>query len=147
MPRSEKGSKLSRTVNSSDGLQKGFHAVIMLSRSTCLVNRENRPPNDPSAGQNIGYDDLARHKYWHFVDLPFSDDHTTLPTVPTPNAETQIAAFRAVLATESNDPKLEKLKSYDLSWLLHLVGDVHNPFIPPPASEPQIRTATTAVMA
>src|SRR5215510_14885290 len=127
MPRSEKGSKLSRTVNSSDGLQKGFHAVIMLSRSTCLVNRENRPPNDPSAGQNIGYDDLARHKYWHFVDLPFSDDHTTLPTVPTPNAETQIAAFRAVLATESNDPKLEKLKSYDLSWLLHLVGDVHQP--------------------
>src|SRR5262249_39587347 len=28
---------------------------------------------------------------------------------------------------ESNDPKLEKLKSYDLSWLLHLVGDVHQP--------------------
>jgi len=24
----------------------------------------NRPPNDPTAGQNIGFDDLARHKYW-----------------------------------------------------------------------------------
>src|SRR5262249_18363782 len=44
-----------------------------------------------------------------------------------PNAQTQIGKFRAVLATESNDPKLEKLKSYDLSWLLHLVGDVHQP--------------------
>src|SRR5262247_2283434 len=125
MPRSEKGSKLSRTVNSSDGLQKGFHAVIMLSRSTCLVNRENRPPNDPSAGQNIGYDDLARHKYWHFVDLPFSDDNTTLPAVPTPNAQTQIGKFRAVLA--STDSNIEGLKSYDLSWFLHLVGDLHQP--------------------
>jgi S1/P1 Nuclease len=87
----------------------------------------NRPPNDPTAGQNIGYDDLARHKYWHFVDEPFSDDHTALPDVPIPNAQTQIAKFRAVLATESNDPKLEKLKSYDLSWLLHLIGDLHQP--------------------
>lgn len=87
----------------------------------------NRPPNDPSAGQNIGYDDLARHKYWHFVDLPFSDDHTTLPAVPTPNAQTQIAKFRAILATVSHDPDVEKLKSYDLSWLLHLVGDLHQP--------------------
>jgi len=44
----------------------------------------NRPPNDATAGQNIGFDDLARHKYWHFVDEPFSDDHTALPAVPTP---------------------------------------------------------------
>jgi hypothetical protein len=87
----------------------------------------NRPPNDPSASQNIGYDDLARHKYWHFVDLPFSDDNTTLPSVPTPNAGTQIAKFRAVLNSVSNDPSVEKLKSFDLSWLLHLIGDVHQP--------------------
>src|SRR5262249_16107395 len=87
----------------------------------------NRPHNDATAGQNIGFDDLPRHKYWHFVDLPFSDDHTTLPPVPTPIAQTQIAAFRAVLASISNDPNLDKLKSYDLSWLLHLIGDVHQP--------------------
>jgi S1/P1 Nuclease len=86
----------------------------------------NRPTDGP-ASQNIGYDDLARHKYFHFVDLPFSDDHTALPPVPTPNAQTQIAAFRAVLAATSSDPNLDKLKSYDLSWLLHLVGDVHQP--------------------
>jgi hypothetical protein len=83
----------------------------------------NRPPNDPSASQNIGYDDLARHKYWHFVDLPFAQDTTPLPPVPTPNAQTQIIAFRAVLASDAPDP----LKSYDLSWLLHLIGDVHQP--------------------
>jgi S1/P1 Nuclease len=83
----------------------------------------NRPPDDPSASQNLGYDDLARHKYWHFVDRPFTQDTTPLPVVPTPNAQTQITAFRAVLASDAPDP----LKSYDLSWLLHLIGDVHQP--------------------
>src|SRR5262249_32517443 len=83
----------------------------------------DRPPDDPSADQNTGYDDFARHKYWHFVDLPFTNDGTTLPIVPTPNAQTRIAKFREVLASTSHD----ELKSYDLSWLLHLVGDVHQP--------------------
>src|SRR5262249_292065 len=41
----------------------------------------------------------------------------------TPNAQTRITDFRAVLASDSPDP----LKSYDLSWLLHLVGDAHQP--------------------
>src|SRR5262245_33906846 len=85
----------------------------------------NRPPNDPSASQNIGYDDFARHKYWHFVDKPFSDDHTMLRPIPTPNTQTQLAKFRAVLA--STDPDMDGLKSYDLSWLLHLIGDLHQP--------------------
>jgi|GraSoiStandDraft_41_1057321.scaffolds.fasta_scaffold802878_1 hypothetical protein len=83
----------------------------------------NRPPNDPSASQNIGFDDFARHKYWHFVDMPFSQDGTALPVIPTPNAQERITVFRAVLASTSADP----LKAYDLSWLLHLVGDVHQP--------------------
>lgn len=83
----------------------------------------NRPPNDPSASQNIGYDDVARHKYWHFIDVPFSPDGTALPPIPTPNAQERITVFRAALASQSPDP----LKSYDLSWLLHLVGDIHQP--------------------
>jgi len=80
-------------------------------------------PGGASSSQNIGYGDLLRHKYWHFVDTPFSPDQTTLPAVPVPNAETQIVAFRAVLASAQPD----ELKSYDLVWLLHLVGDVHQP--------------------
>ncbi|MCI0338239.1 MAG: S1/P1 nuclease [Acidobacteria bacterium] len=87
------------------------------------TNNGNTPPNDPSASQNIGYDDLARHKYWHFIDLPFTQDNTPLVPIITPNAQTQINAFRAVLASNSPDA----LKSYDLSWFLHLIGDVHQP--------------------
>ncbi|HEX7286453.1 MAG TPA: S1/P1 nuclease [Candidatus Angelobacter sp.] len=87
------------------------------------TNDGNRPPNDPSASQNIGYSDLLQHRYWHFVDTPFSQDGTPLGAIPDPNAETEIAIFRATLASSSPDP----LKSYDLVWLLHLAGDVHQP--------------------
>jgi hypothetical protein len=81
-------------------------------------------PDGPDSARNTGYDDFNMHKYWHFVDTPFSDDHSKLPAIPTPNAETQIEAFRAVLASSTAS---DDLKSYDLVWLLHLVGDVHQP--------------------
>jgi hypothetical protein len=83
----------------------------------------NTPPNDGTADDNTGYSDRAMHKYWHFIDLPFSTDGTTLENPAVPNALTQIAVFRSVLASNSPDP----LKSYDLVWLLHVVGDVHQP--------------------
>ncbi len=81
-------------------------------------------PDGPSSAQNIGYKDKLQHRYWHFLDTPFSIDGTKLPPIPTPNAETQIAAFRKVIASSSAD---DDLKSYDLVWLLHLIGDVHQP--------------------
>ena len=84
----------------------------------------NRPPNTPQAGQNIGFDDTFRHKYWHFVDMPFSKDGTALPPVPTPNALTQMEKFRAIFGSATAS---DELKSYDLSWFLHLIGDVHQP--------------------
>lgn len=83
----------------------------------------NRPPSDGTADRNIGYSDTAMHKYWHFVDRPFSQDGTPLQDPPVPNAETQIDALRLVLASNESD----QLKSYDLVWLMHLVGDIHQP--------------------
>jgi len=81
-------------------------------------------PSGVSAARNIGYADRHMHKYWHFVDLPFSPDNTALVDPPVPNARTQIALFRKTLTSPvaSSD-----LKSYDLVWLIHLVGDVHQP--------------------
>lgn len=83
----------------------------------------NRPEGSPDPGRNTGYDDLLMHKYWHFIDTPFTTDGTTLLSIPTPNAQERIALFRKVLASSSAD----ELKSYDLVWLLHIVGDIHQP--------------------
>jgi len=80
-------------------------------------------PDGASSSQNTGYSDLLKHKYFHFVDTAFSTDGSALPAIPTPNAQERIALFRGVLASTSDD----LLKSYDLTWLLHLVGDVHQP--------------------
>lgn len=77
-----------------------------------------------TAGQNIGYADLLRHKYWHFVDRPFSPDGTPLIDAAAPNALTQLTVFKqALCSTTAGDD----VKGYDLVWLLHLVGDVHQP--------------------
>jgi hypothetical protein len=82
------------------------------------------PPHSPEATANIGYTDYFQHDYWHFVDMPFTSDNTApLPAVPVPNAETRIVDLRAALSSSEPDA----LKSYDLVWLLHLIGDVHQP--------------------
>ena len=95
----------------------------VIKNETGYTNDGNQP-SGPDASRNIGYADKLQHRYWHYIDIPFSPDGTPLKQPNSPNARTQIATFRAVLAspTASDD-----LKSYDLVWLLHLVGDVHQP--------------------
>jgi hypothetical protein len=83
----------------------------------------DNPPRGESPSLNVGYSDKQAHKYWHFVNTPFSQDGTALPAVGVPTATQKIGVFRQALA--SSEPDL--LKSYDLVWLLHLVGDVHQP--------------------
>jgi hypothetical protein len=82
----------------------------------------NRPPATGGSA-NIGYTDRARHKYWHFIDVPFTQDGEPLGLIPYPNAESEIAVWRQTLASNAPDA----LKSYDLVWLLHVVGDIHQP--------------------
>lgn len=81
------------------------------------------PDQSDGANRNEGYSDLYQHRYWHYKDLPFSQDGTPLAQPPSPNAHTQIELFRNTLASNASDD----IKSYDLVWLIHLVGDVHQP--------------------
>jgi hypothetical protein len=88
----------------------------------------NRPDGSPNPAANEGYSDKLRHKYWHFVDTPFSKDGTPLPPIPTPNAQERIALFRSVLSSSS-------------------LGTSTSPYMRRPGSAPLTRRATTGAMA
>ena len=79
----------------------------------------NRPIPGPDASRNFGYSDHLQHKYWHFIDVPFSPDNTTLHSPGMPNAQTQIALLRTALSDKRTS---DDIRSYDLVWLIHLVG-------------------------
>jgi len=81
------------------------------------------PPPGVRQDVNIGFSDKASHGYWHFVDAGFASDHSTVPATPAPNARVQIIALREAIASSEDDD----LKAYDLIWLEHLVGDIHQP--------------------
>lgn len=81
-------------------------------------------PADAGTDLNIGYADMRLRKYWHFAGLAFSMDGTAIEPPFTFTAETQIVSFESALADASLS---DGAKSYDLAWLLHLVGDVHQP--------------------
>src|SRR6266852_4412741 len=79
---------------------------------------------DSTAKQNVPYGHL-KHSYWHFKDMLYSPDGTTLPPPDPVDAVTQLKIMIATLPSSSNAS--DNLRSYDLSWTLHLVGDLHQP--------------------
>lgn len=79
----------------------------------------------PTAGQNIGYVDRNQHAYWHFKDINFSPDGTPLPSSDPVNLVTQLKLMIAALPATSGAS--DDVRSYDLVWILHLVGDAHQP--------------------
>jgi hypothetical protein len=81
-------------------------------------------PNGAEVARNIGYRDHLQHRYWHFIDLPLAVDGTPVVQPPTPNLQAQMELFmRAIGSPVTGD----EVKSYDLVWLEHLVGDAHQP--------------------
>jgi S1/P1 Nuclease len=61
---------------------------------------------------------LALHRHAFTIDRTPTEDPSTT------NAQTEIALFRKTLASPV---ATDDVKSYDLAWLLHLVGDIHQP--------------------
>ena len=87
------------------------------------INDGEDPTKSPASSLNEGFEDMNMHKYWHYIDIPFSPDNTPLVQPPTVNVRERIGVFRKTLASNASDD----LKAYDLVWLLHLVGDIHQP--------------------
>lgn len=85
---------------------------------------EGYDPVEPVASQNKGYADRYVHRYWHFKDLPYETDGVSGEQPPNVNAVSRIETFSAALG---NRQLSDDIRSYDLTWLLHLVGDIHQP--------------------
>ncbi|MEX2260949.1 MAG: S1/P1 nuclease [Bryobacteraceae bacterium] len=63
---------------------------------------------------------------WHYINLPFSTDGTDVSRFAPlpPNALTKLQDIRKSLGNPSVSPESQ---THLLPWLIHLVGDVHNP--------------------
>lgn len=86
------------------------------------IDGGDNPPGQPTDAQNIGYADHLMHKYWHYIDEPYSAGAPGQPP-KNPNALTEIKLLTDAIGTDESDD----IKSYDVAWLEHLVGDVHQP--------------------
>ncbi len=71
-----------------------------------------------------GFPDMERHRNWHFIDRPINPDNLAIPPLDPDNALAIINEFIAAL--KKPDVEAEE-KAFMLPWLLHLIGDVHQP--------------------
>jgi hypothetical protein len=96
----------------------------MSSQFSCNgTSNTDTPPAGEAASLNTGYTDTCLHKYWHFIDESYAIGGAANQPVPAPNAIQKIDAYTTNLGANLPDD----VKSYDLVWLEHLVGDVHQP--------------------
>ena len=81
---------------------------------------------DPAITQ-VKFDDGLLHRGWHFIDNSLWVGHgTPPPQLPKPPEVNAVGVVK-VLITQLKSNETDKEKAYDLGWLLHLVGDLHQP--------------------
>lgn len=71
-----------------------------------------------------GFPSMARRDGWHYLTRSFSTDGT--PTIPL--VEPNIATIFPSLAESLGDQSVAaSVRAYNLSWIIHVVGDLHQP--------------------
>ncbi len=84
---------------------------------------ETKTPPHPTP-LKPGFPDMKMHKPFHYIDMPFTQDGSPVAQPVSPNALEVIPKIRNALG---NPNVSQNIQAYGLSWLLHLVGDVHQP--------------------
>jgi hypothetical protein len=69
-----------------------------------------------------GFPDMERHRDWHFVNWPLSAGARSAPLGGTLDQQIPMLAKLLVRREEQ-----ESTRAYALVWLIHLVGDAHQP--------------------
>ena len=71
-----------------------------------------------------GFPSMARRDGWHYLTRSFSTDGTPTITLAEPN----IASVFPSLAESLGDNSVAtSVRAYNLSWVIHVVGDLHQP--------------------
>ena len=132
--------------------EDGQHMYIFMRAATWpdsikhhfFHDSDTPPANLTEAEANIGFTDRNSHGYWHFIDTPVGNPQTgsaapalpnscqrfgtptpvtTLPDAPIASIVAEISIMSTALASDEDSA----LKAYDLVWLEHMVGDIHQP--------------------
>jgi S1/P1 Nuclease len=71
-----------------------------------------------------GFPSMARHDNWHYLTRSFSTDGTATITLAEPNVAT---LFPSLAQSLGNNAVAASVRAYNLSWIIHVVGDLHQP--------------------
>lgn len=73
-----------------------------------------------------GFPDMARHRDWHYINRPL--DTTSSSPSPRDSDYGQLdRRLKTLVAELGSSSESRATKAYALSWLIHLVGDAHQP--------------------
>lgn len=96
------------------------------SVSTKFFNPNDRrnPPPQPYPAAPALYPDLNMHDTWHYLDIPISMDGKVRTP---PSEESILTAIPTCRGNIAGTVLPGSYRAYYLSWLAHLVGDIHQP--------------------
>jgi hypothetical protein len=103
------------------------HTKKQVDQLTAIIGQDYPKVNNFVAGAPWADDiksETSEFSTWHYINIGFSDDGTTVPDAPEPNVLTGIDTTITVI----KDPSASKEeKGEALLMLAHLVGDLHQP--------------------
>lgn len=112
-------------------LEAFLHASVWADE----IKGDPRYTNEPKEGLPVerpSYPDRFRHQNWHYIDEPLSgefaavqiDDGLHPDWRKAPTVVSQIGVMKTMLADKRTS---DAAKAWALAWLIHLVGDAHQP--------------------
>jgi hypothetical protein len=85
-----------------------------------LFDGDDAPPKPLVSG----YPSMKRHNSWHYIDLPIARGGAKPECYPPTNG---LAILPVLLDEMTNPLSSDAMKAYDLPWIVHIAGDLHQP--------------------
>lgn len=107
------------------GVPHAYAAFVEASTWADDIRRDARFYDDDAAPTETltGFPDMARHTRWHYVDQPLFAPRG-VHIAGDGELHLQLARLQASVADAARAPAA---RAYALAWLIHLVGDAHQP--------------------